>query len=69
MTNANANSKHYYEATVKNKQYGWKVYHYDTTGEKEIIVGRGEPKYDTENQALDAAGEWMEENDIDAELM
>lgn len=66
MTNSD---KHYYEATVKNKQYGWKVYHYDMTGEKEIIVGRGEPKHESEEKALDACSDWMEDNEINAEFV
>lgn len=61
--------KNYYEATTRKGLFGWKIYHYDATGEKEVVVARGEPTYKTEGFAIDAASEWMEDNNIEAELV
>lgn len=61
--------KYYYEANAdKTGQFVWKVYHYDPTGNKEMVVAT-KGGFDDKNKALDAASEWMEDNNIDAELM
>lgn len=60
---------HFYEAYQdKHDAWRWKVYHYDVTGNKEIIVAKAERGFDTRGEAEDAANDWLEEHDIDAEL-
>jgi hypothetical protein len=60
--------KYYYE-TFQSPSGGFlcKVYHYDATGNKEILDHQawGEDEAD----AVDAALEWAEDNDIEPELV
>lgn len=60
--------QHYYETVESGGGYGWKIYHYDASGNKEIVVHRSEKDYDTEPEAEDACVEFMEEKGIDAEM-
>lgn len=62
--------QHYYEAVSSPLGDTWlfKVYHYDPTGNKEIIIHRSDWDYDDRESAEDAAVTWCEEHDIDAKL-
>jgi hypothetical protein len=60
--------KHYYEVTGTSP-YGWKVYHYDSSGNKEVIVAKSNRSYDSPDRAHDAACEWLEDNNLDAEMV
>lgn len=57
----------YYESVERDDGWGWKVYHYDATGNRQVIMGSGGP-HDEEPDALDAATDWCEERDISAKL-
>lgn len=61
--------KYYYEITGSGP-FGWKVYHYDASGNNEVVIARANPTtlYASKEQALDGACEWMEDNNINAEL-
>jgi hypothetical protein len=58
----------YYEVVEQSGWFGWKVYHYDLTGNREIVVARSSKKFDTEGQAADDCCQWQEDNGVDAEL-
>jgi hypothetical protein len=61
--------KLYYEVVETEVGYAWKVYHYDPTGNREIVVARSSQRtFYTEGQAADDCCEWQEANGIDAEL-
>jgi hypothetical protein len=60
--------KLYYEAyTGKNGRYGWKVYHYDETGNKEIIDHKKDALHRSVEDAENECCEYMEEKGIEAE--
>ncbi len=60
--------KTYYYATRQNASgFIGIVYHYDETGNKEVIIFRS-PNSDTEGDALDAAAIWAVDNCIDVFL-
>lgn len=61
-------TKYYYESFATQGGFAWKVYHYDESGNKEI-VDRVERGFQSQEKALDAAGEFMEEQNIDGELV
>lgn len=66
---SNMRQKYYCEAIGSDDdQWKWKIYHYDDSGQKELIDAT-QGGYATQPNALDAACEWMEENNIDAEIM
>ncbi len=44
------------------------VYHYDKTGNKEILDFKSNPRENKES-ALDEASEWCDEHEIDAEMI
>ena len=58
----------YYESYPVAGGHRWKIYHYDPSGDNEVLVGRSGQVYDTADEAVDACGEHMDDNDIDAEL-
>lgn len=61
--------KHYYYETFEASGYfGWRIFHYDETGNIEVVVFRSTKKYGTEGLAADACSEFQEDNNIDAEL-
>jgi len=60
--------KHYYEVTGTSP-FGWKVYHYDTSGNIEVNVSECSCYYDSEENAADAACKWLEESGMDAEYV
>jgi hypothetical protein len=47
----------------------WKVYHYDATGDREIITHRAKEGYATPQGAEDAVAEFLETNNIEADLI
>ena len=59
---------HWYHA--KEVASGWKgqVYHYDETGNRKITDFLSEEVYMSTEEALDAASDWAEDHDIDADL-
>jgi hypothetical protein len=57
----------YYETQESDGYYRFKVYHYDRTGNKEIRLHTSEYEFENEDQANDAATDWLEENKIEAE--
>jgi len=64
----NHSEQHYYSARVlPNGQYQGRVYHYDETGNRQIVVHATE-LYDTEGETLDTACGWAEDHSIDVEL-
>jgi hypothetical protein len=58
----------YYEAIQKDGGWYWKIYHYDQSGNKEIVVYRSDRGYDSGPEAEDACCEFQEANNINAEL-
>lgn len=68
--------KMYYEAFVDYKtthvagaaQWHWKAYNYDPTGSHEQIVARSTEGFEHKNEALDAAANYCDTHNIDAEL-
>lgn len=64
--------QHYYEVVGSKGSdtgpYSWKVYHYDETGNKEIIIARSTSHFKTEAQAINDCVDWLEDNGIEAEL-
>jgi hypothetical protein len=58
----------YYTAKEVNTGFRGFVYTYDEKGEKEISVWKSERIYNTAEEAVDAAVEWAEENDVEVEL-
>lgn len=63
-----ATEQHYY--SYKEVEYGYRgrVYKYDSEGNKEITVWLSTESYITTDEAIDAAGNWAEEQNIDVEL-
>lgn len=64
-------TKQYYGAIgAKMNDRAWfgRVYHYDVTGNREIVDWQSSRTFETKAQAINAACEWCEENDVDAEL-
>lgn len=59
---------YYYTARETDDGWVWRVYHYDPSGNQEIVVARGERGLDGQGLALDAAGDWCDEHNVDAEL-
>ena len=62
-------SKKYYYEVVGTNPYGWKVYHYDSSGNTEALVAKSNRSYDSHAHATDAACEWLEENNVEAEMV
>lgn len=61
--------KMYYEVVESSSGwFGWKVYHYDSTGNREIVVARSSRTFYSEGQAADNCCQWQEDNGVDAEL-
>lgn len=44
------------------------VYTHSEDGNREVELWHSAKKYNTEAQAIDAAAEWCEDNDVEAEL-
>lgn len=62
------NEKHYYEARPASKgMFVGVVYHWDTSGNIELIDCRTDP-CPTQREAIEAASDWAEKNEIEAEL-
>lgn len=64
-------SQHYYRAVQSKTMAGmWvgQVYHYDATGNRPIVVWQSPSNQTTKNEALDDAAEYVDENNIDAEM-
>ena len=59
--------QHYYTSVGSGPFWG-KVYTYDPTGNKEIVVWKSDEEYKTEFEAQDAAIEWAEANNLEVEL-
>ncbi len=61
--------KYFYETYKTPGGWRWKVYHYDATGQQEIVTARSDTKsYVTEEQAADACAQWLDDYGIGAEL-
>jgi hypothetical protein len=60
--------KKWYEAYEKNGYWQWKIYHYDETGNKEIIDYASKRGFIDRDKAEDNVCLFMEENNIEAEL-
>jgi hypothetical protein len=50
------------------EDWAFKIYHYDETGNKEIIVHKSPPKYRDKTDAENAAMDYADMNDLDVEL-
>ncbi len=64
-----SNQTKYYEA--RENEYGewkWVVYTYDETGNREVILHESDYEFESEYEALETCGEFMEDHGIDAEL-
>ena len=61
--------KLYYEVFEVDTYFRWKVYRYGTTGNHEVIVAQSDRAFDGEMDAMDAACEYLEDNDLDAEYV
>jgi hypothetical protein len=60
--------KLYYEVVEESGWFGWKVYHYDSTGNREIVVARSSKEFATAEEAVDDCSEWQDDNGVDARL-
>jgi hypothetical protein len=60
--------KLYYEVVESGAGFGWKVYRYDSSGNRDIVVARSSRAFYTEGQAADDCCQWQEDNGVDAEL-
>ena len=60
--------KKYYEAFATACGWRGRVYGYDGSGDKLIIVWTSPEEYPSREEAMDAAVEWCEEHDVEAEM-
>jgi hypothetical protein len=60
--------KLYYEVVEDSGWFGWKVYHYDSTGNHERVVARSFKRFATPEEAADDCSDWQDDNGVDAEL-
>lgn len=44
--------------------YGFKIYKYDESGQKEIVIYKSLPNYNSKEEAIDAGVEYCEKNNI-----
>ncbi len=63
-------TSHYYTATESSTNGRWKakVYHYDATGNVEIIDHTSGYLFPSRERAIDASVAWCEDNGVDAEM-
>lgn len=65
--------KHYgeaYEVSGINGDWKFKIYHYDDSGEREVVVYRSFVEFESKEIAIDAAGIWADEHpELDVELI
>lgn len=59
----------YYKVVEQSGWFGWKVYHYDSTGNREIVVARSSEEFATPEEAADNCSDWQDDNGVDAELI
>jgi len=57
----------YYETYERDGAWYWKVYQYDKTGNREVVLKDGGP-FSDEGDAADHCCNWMEEAGVEAEL-
>lgn len=59
--------KHYYAARETEYGYRWIIYHYEGL---RTVIDHSSPSdaYDTKERALDGAAEFLDENNLDAEM-
>jgi hypothetical protein len=62
-------SKFYLETWGEAGSYGWKIYHYDETGNRELLDHRSVATFDSPNQAVDAGVEFADEKGIEVEIV
>lgn len=60
--------KHYYASNEEAGRYRGIVYHYDPSGNRQMVVWKSDELFDSEEEAQDAACDWAMENDIEAEM-
>lgn len=60
--------KNYIEAVSVADGFKGRVYTYDNTGNKPVVVWLSPESYGRLEEAIDAAYYWCEEHDVDAEL-
>jgi hypothetical protein len=61
--------KLYYEVVERSSGwFTWKVYHYDSTGNHEVVVTRSSKDFATSGDAADDCSDWQDENNVDAKL-
>lgn len=58
----------YYEVVDEEDRFSWRVYHYDPSGNRVVVLARSDRYYDTPAEAEDACTTWQEENGVDATL-
>lgn len=59
----------YYEAYLSpDRGWKWKIYHYDSSGNREIIDHRSPDGFDTKADAEDDCCDFQDDHGIDAEL-
>lgn len=59
----------YYEVILDpNGMWLFHIYHYDESGNIVVTIYKSRAIYTSHYTAYDGAAEWLEENDIDAEL-
>lgn len=58
----------YHETYEKFDGWYWKIYHYDNTGNKEIILHKSTKSFHYREDAENDCYQFQEDNDIDAEL-
>ena len=60
--------KLYWESYDTDGGWAWKIYHYDETGNREIILHRSARKFGYHENADDDCCQFQDDNGIDAEL-
>jgi Zn-dependent metalloprotease len=58
----------YYTAVEQHGSYRGQVYRYRPDGNTADVLWTSDTRYDTSEQALDAAAQWLEDNGVEAEL-
>lgn len=52
----------YIETFERDGFYRWKIYHYDETGNREIIISRSSGEFGSRSEAVNDATDWIEDN-------
>jgi hypothetical protein len=60
--------EHFAESYPSDGGYRWKIYHYDETGNREIVDHRSDEVYESRYDADDAASDFADDHDLTVEF-